>query len=569
MFKFRQLSALFLCFIISTFAFCAEPFKRGVRSGDPSSDGVILWTQLDKEYFEGLMKKELLDAQRNNPDSNITRASDKVDIKLKVALDENLQQVVYEETLTATPRHNYTIRADLSGLLQPYTRYYYQFNAGNDYSRLGKTKTLPAKNSKQKLIIAVLSCQDYSTGFFNAHKILSRMSDDIDLVFFNGDFIYEYAQYDSSHARIVRDNLSLPSGRKSAFTPEDFSYLYQAYLSDPQLQESLASLPFIMIHDDHETADNQFWNRDTEMMDIPGNRYSEFSEFERQRVVRNARKALYDFTPIRAEVDFSKENPQEYIKLYRSFRLGGLADFFVTDSRSYRDGKNIDDEDQSKTMLGTKQLQWFSDQLHDCDASWCLWGNQVMFSRMVKFGAHSSIIPDLLHNSDQWNGFRHERETVKALIDKFAIKNLVVLTGDLHTSLISYLKPSGDPESTENLGVELMTPSVTSPNFKEELGFFGKSKLLMDLIQGFIKDQNHHLQHFSSATHGFSLLSLSEDQIDWEVYEVPTKERLDDPQEKLLIHMNYDHEGRLHYMKGRLSDTLHEDDIDKPSHVEF
>ncbi len=528
-----QFPVLIVSILMSCTVYSMEAFNLGVRSGDPSSDGVILWTQL-------------------NPDVFRSKVQDRVELKLTVARDESLEDIVEQQTTWVTRLRKYTTKVDLAGKLEPDTRYYYQFSysdSDGDYvSRIGKTRTLPDASSTRPITMAVLSCQDYSTGHFNAHKVLSRRSDDIDLVFFNGDFIYEYAQYDSKHATIRRNNLSLPSSEQSAMIESDFSYLYRHYLSDKHLQSSLADLPFIMIHDDHETADNQFWNRTTGRVDIPGERYKGFTSFERERIVLNARKALYDFTPIRADVNFRTESPQEFIKLYRSFRLGALADFVVTDSRSYRDGSEIDDDDQSKTMLGSDQLSWFSDQLIKSNARWRLWGNQVMFSRFVAFGSHTPI-PDQLHNSDQWNGFRHERSLIKSMVEDENMKNLVVLTGDLHTSLISYLKPSGDPDSDENLGIELMTPSVTSPNFKEELGYLGTLESFVSLVGGYLKDQNHHLQHINIDTHGFALITLSENAINWRVYSVPVDEHFDNPQEKLLIHMKYQG-GKLHQLNG-------------------
>ena len=58
------------------------------------------------------------------------------------------------------------------------------------------------------------------------------------------------------------------------------------------------------------------------------------------------------------------------------------------------------------------------------------------------------------------------------------VKNLVVLTGDLHTYIASYLKVDYDKDpfnlDPRNLvGVEFMTPAVTSANFAELIGVGG------------------------------------------------------------------------------------------------
>ncbi|MCG8476263.1 MAG: hypothetical protein MI784_12420, partial [Cytophagales bacterium] len=53
---------------------------------------------------------------------------------------------------------------------------------------------------------------------------------------------------------------------------------------------------------------------------------------------------------------------------------------------------------------------------------------------------------------------------------------------------------------------------------------------VMDLIRVYLRDQNHHLAHFNSEIHGFAIMTLKPDEIVWDVYSVPTRERLANPE---------------------------------------
>ena len=506
----KALLTLSLLLSFSAFAGLAanKHFPLGVRSGDPSESGVILWTLVDPRY---------------------SHAGDAV--QLEVCEDNSFTHLVLRDSFPVDSMADNTVHVDLEGRLEADTVYYFRFIHGSETSITGRTRTLPHRDHIRPIRIAVLTCQDYTTGYFNAHQVLSDMAErgEIDLAFFDGDFTYEYSTYDSSTAEILRP-LRFPSLSPSAMDAEDFRFLYQTYLSDPQLQKSMASMPFIVIPDDHEVADNQFWDRKRDHAGLPGKRYQYLSGLEKSRLMLDSRKIWVNYTPARVQVNSATEHPQKFVTLYRSFRLGKMADFFITDSRSYRDGEHIPADAPDKTMLGREQVEWLRKQLGESDALWRLWGNQTMFSRFIAYGRHLDILPDKLVNTDQWNGFLAERAMLKEQLDQSGINNLLVLTGDMHTSLVSRVKPFEQPDAPEHLAVEFMTPSVTSPNMRDEMGFVGRFDRVMDLIRYYLQDQNHHLEHFNSEIHGFAIMTLKADEVVWDVFSVPTKEPLDYPE---------------------------------------
>lgn len=108
---------------------------------------------------------------------------------------------------------------------------------------------------------------------------------------------------------------------------------------------------------------------------------------------------------------------------------------------------------------------------------------------------------DIVLNSDQWDGYAAERDRLFSFIEDNGIDNIVVLTGDIHTSWAMDL-PLGSqtyvPQTGENsLGVEFVTTSVTSAGFP--IGF----------VAELIKSYNKHMKYVDLTQHGYSLLNLT------------------------------------------------------------
>ena len=128
--------------------FAQDPFQLGVASGDPTSDGVVLWTRLAIDPLNGGGMK---------PES--------YEVKWEVAADEGFQQIVQSGTELATPQLGHSVHVELSRL-KPDAWYWYRFHAGDAVSRIGKTRTMPAMNiMPEKLKFAFASTRLGSTKF--------------------------------------------------------------------------------------------------------------------------------------------------------------------------------------------------------------------------------------------------------------------------------------------------------------------------------------------------------------------------------------------------------------------
>ena len=150
----------------------ANPFTLGVASGDPTSDGVVLWTRLAPYPLNG-------------GDLGI---SEDIDLTIEISTDASFSSITTLQAV-AEARYAHSAHVEVTDL-QPSNTYYYRFKAGK-YSASGKTKTAPAKSSIPSAVnLAVLNCADWRQGFFGVYKRIAEDAD-LDLVIHLGDYIYE------------------------------------------------------------------------------------------------------------------------------------------------------------------------------------------------------------------------------------------------------------------------------------------------------------------------------------------------------------------------------------------
>lgn len=234
----------------------------------------------------------------------------------------------------------------------------------------------------------------------------------------------------------------------------------------------------------------------------------------------------------------------KFYKAYREFNYGRLMDLFVTDSRSFRSrpgcmiradcenknetkmpprygGRGFPLEETKATMLGAQQAEWLKSGLTRKDgALWKVWGNQTFFSPLQGFT--SSLTGGQFRiNQDAWDGFDGERKDIlKALsVEGANDGRLVILTGDFHTVFGSLVLKDFDKlrDKTENtLGVELMTPSMTSPNFFDSIGAKTPAPLSQVIgklgqfgIEKMLGRANPHIRFFRCSHYGYSTVRLT------------------------------------------------------------
>ena len=422
-----------------------DPFTLGVASGDPLPDGVVLWTRLAPDPLAG-------GGMGASP----------VDVEWLIARDDAMKDVVRSGTSTALLELAHSVHVEVAGL-DPDRVYWYRFRAGGIESPIGRTRTAPAAGaSPQALRFALASCQNYVQGYYTAHASLAR--EELDVVFFLGDYIYE----GTARGDIVRDYAK----RGWSFSLADYRDRYAQHKSDKDLQAAHAAFPWVVTWDDHEVENNYAGGIDKE---DPRNK---FAIAERAA----GYQAFYEHMPVRTP---RPQGPD--LKLYRSVSYGGLASFFVLDTRQYRSpevplcgevsqtpsGYCPASVDPSRTMLGADQRGWLLKGLSDSTTAW----NFV--TQSVRFAQQDSN-PDLAKHTfdgvDNWMGYVVDRQMI---LERFATtKNPVVLSGDSHVNFVYDLKRDFSDPTSATVGTELLGTSISSEGdpFVEQTQFTPPTK---------------------------------------------------------------------------------------------
>ncbi|MGP4014760.1 alkaline phosphatase D family protein [Saccharopolyspora sp. 5N708] len=412
----------------------SDPFTLGVASGDPLPDAVVLWTRLVPQIF---------DPMGGMPDRNVP-------VQWQVARDDRFRQVVRDGTATARPEYRHAVHVDVRGL-QPASEYFYRFKVGKYLSPVGRTRTVPAAGAKpSRMRFAVASCQNYPDGFYTAYRHM--VNEDLDAVFFLGDYIYENAINPVGGNRNDAA-LEIPDIFQVAPDTLDLYRLrYSLYKSDPDLQAAHAAFPWIVTWDDHEVEDNYAAGVSR------GNKPVE--DFLVQRA--NAYRAYWEHMPLRPLQEPAGPDAQ----LYRRFDFGDLMRVSVLDTRQYRDDQSCGDgvkagcteaDDPARTLMGAAQRTWLADGLAGSGARWNLLANQVMVAKQ-----RNSLTDPPLVNMDAWDGYTAERQQLFDEISQRDIKGVFVITGDTHTNYAADLKLDFDDLNSPTLGVELVGTSITS-----------------------------------------------------------------------------------------------------------
>ncbi|REE99814.1 alkaline phosphatase D family protein [Thermomonospora umbrina] len=423
----------------------ADPFTLGVASGDPLPDGVVLWTRLAPEPLAA-------DGHGGMPRSSYA-------VHYEVAEDERFARIAAKGRVTATAELGHSVHAEVHGL-RAGREYFYRFKAGGHLSPVGRTKTAPDPRSRVEAFrFATASCQAWYHGFFTAYRHMA--DEDLDMVLFLGDYIYEYG---ITAANWRRQGQALPPAPHNAdvSTLEQYRLRYSLFRTDPDLQRIHAHVPWVVTTDDHEVVNNYADDRD-EYGTPP-------SDLLRRRAV--AYRAFYENLPLRSA---SRSHGPD-LPLHRRLRWGRLADIDVLDTRQYRDfypaGAVIDDSperlDPKRTILGGRQERWLYDGLRRSQATW-----NVLAQQVVMAGIDRDTGPGELYSNDQWDGFPANRDRLYAAMRRYDIANPVVLTGDVHHHIaIEHKADWKDPDSA-TIATELVGTSIGSDGDGAENDAYG------------------------------------------------------------------------------------------------
>lgn len=501
-------------------------FLHGVASGDPDTRSAVFWTRV----------------------TPADPAAGDVAVTLEVARDAGFGDIVRRSSgLRARAERDFTVKHDLDGQgLEPGGEYFYRFVAGEVISPVGRVRTLP-EGATPDVVMAVVSCQLYPGGLFNAYDAIAGL-ERLDAVVHLGDYIYEYGA--------EADDYGMVAGQQLGRTPEppheivslaDYRTRHAQYKSDPDLQAAHARAAFICVWDDHEVT-NDAWaagaqNHQTETEgDFAGRKAA-------------ALRAYYEWMPIREPKAGAMREA-----INRAFHFGDLATLAMVETRllaraeqlSYADLTMTADgtpdlaafearrNDPSRDLLGDDQRRWLTDTLAQSKAvgrPWQVLGNQVVTARVQGPQIDRMMAPDqvagllaslpadiraqveasiqlfklgLPFNLDSWDGYPAARERLYAAFRTAGVEP-IVLAGDSHAFWVNELHD----DAGERRAVEFGTSSISSPSPADSIGGLPLGLALMAA-------NPQEVKFCDQSSKGFVLLTLEREQATAELRAVST-----------------------------------------------
>ncbi|MEO8702654.1 MAG: alkaline phosphatase D family protein [Kofleriaceae bacterium] len=114
------------------------------------------------------------------------------------------------------------------------------------------------------------------------------------------------------------------------------------------------------------------------------------------------------------------------------------------------------------TMLGKEQKEWFKATMQASDATWKLWGNEVPMMRMFVRNVGGALGFDRVLDGDAWDGYPTERAELLTFLRTQNVKNVVVLSGDVHAHFAGVLLDDFDAVAPVPVACELISAGVAS-----------------------------------------------------------------------------------------------------------
>jgi alkaline phosphatase D len=402
------------------------PFRLGVASGEPGPNSVVLWTRLAPVPLNA-------DGHGGMPNADVA-------VEWQVSTTSAFTTLVARGTVAARYADAHSVHVVAGGLAAD-AEYYYRFRAQGHVSPVGRTRTAPAVDTVGRdFVMAFASCANFEHGYFTAYR---RMADDRpDLILHLGDYIYEGpGKPDRVRRHLGAETVSLA----------DYRWRYAQYKVDPDLQAAHAAAPWLVVPDDHEVEDD--YANTLRFDTVPALTAAQWTA---RRTA--AYRAYYENMPLRPSAAPSGSGT----RLYRRVRWGRLATFHMLDTRQFRDAqacgngwKVCSDADlAARSMPGTAQEAWLLDGLGQHYGTWDIVGQQVFFARRLNASGAG--------NMDSWDGYRASRARIqRGWLDR-AVRNPLVLTGDVHTAWANDLKANYADAKSATIGTELICTSITS-----------------------------------------------------------------------------------------------------------
>jgi len=402
--------------------------------------------------------------------------------------------------------------------LSPNQLYYYQALVnGQPTGEVRRFETFPAAGERAAFHFAFGSCivtrPEYGPGDGRVFGVIAQ--DEPRFFMQIGDWGYP-------------DNTDTPQNPTNVFSA-DFARLqatYRAkYDTSYALQQLLRLAPIDYVYDDHD-----YMNDNCSATSYP-QAESLKTVFVSTTPREHGLRAYQELFP-----GYALANPQSGI--WHKFTFGN-ADFFMLDTRARRSPdfdafryNAITDSIEfapppghsmlagEATSVGENQMDWLLRELQASQADWKFIVSTVPFNKSLRGLVDLSVslqdsmifLPGLgnqsllriaLELSDKWVGFPADQERVLQFVHENNIKNIIVLSGDLHTAAIDDGANAGLPELMAGaldqansylililqlLGYHIWNGGGQTDNFNDAYGrvtIFGADSVYLEIVDEF------------------------------------------------------------------------------------
>ncbi len=448
--------------------FKTDPFALGVASGEPTTDGFVLWTRLV------------------GPDLALLDEAEAA-VGWEVAEDEGFRRIVNRGGAQVTRGLAHSVHAEIGGLI-PGRPYWYRFHAGDAVSAVGRTITVPER--PERLVLALTSCQHWENGYFAAYR--DMIEGEPDLIVHVGDYIYESPTRNAAVRRFGADVPVDLAGYRAR---------HALYKSDADLRAAHAAAPWLVTWDDHDVQ-NDYAGLIPEDGTPP-------ELFGRRRAA--AYQAYFEHMPLRPSAMLGEGGMQ----MYRRLSWGDLATFHVLDDRQYRSdqacpipgklgGRRVgvaecpELEAPERTLLGAVQERWLDEGLARDKTQWTLLAQQTAFARLdLQAGPGEAL------SNEGWDGYGAARRRLTDSLRRASPRNTVFLGGDVHSFWANDVKVDFTDPKAALIGSEFVTSALANSALPP--GLFAPP------------EENPHVRFSDTDHQGYTRLSIDRRRLEAEM----------------------------------------------------
>ena len=251
-------------------------------------------------------------------------------------------------------------------------------------SPIGRFRTAPAPDALVPLSFGAVSCTANGRSMSTLERAGGRT--DLDLFCLLGDTTYN----------------------DGAASRADFRGRWAENLGTLGYRRLRQSTGLVTTWDDHEVTNN--WNPETTSSTL----------------VSTATASFFEHLPIR-------RSPEAPNRVYRKFRWGSTAEFFVLDSRSER--RPSTRNGSGAQYLSRAQMDWLKQGLAASPAVFKVVLNSVPITNFPG-------LFDFVAN-DRWEGYPAARNEILGWVDSRAIAGVLWVAGDFHLASTGRVSPSG------------------------------------------------------------------------------------------------------------------------------